>query len=76
MFAGMIGLGGFMGEFSWPPVLAAAAAVSLVGPSTREFVELRLQPLPAYGVAFGLVAMITLLHVGRGQPQTFIYFQF
>ena len=76
MFAGMIGLGGFVGEFSWPPVLAAAATVSLLGPSTREFVEMRLRPLPAYGVAFGLFAVLALLQVGQGQPQTFIYFQF
>jgi D-alanyl-lipoteichoic acid acyltransferase DltB (MBOAT superfamily) len=76
MLAGMIGLGGLMGELAWPPVLAAAAVVSLLGPSTREFVETRLQPLPAYGIAFGLVAVVTLLQVGQGQPQSFIYFQF
>ena len=76
MFAGMAGFGGLEGAAKWPLVLAIAAAVSLVGPSTKEFVEERLQPRPAYGVAFALVLMVVVLQVGQGQPQSFIYFQF
>ena len=76
MFAGMAGFNGLIGNTQWPLILAAAAAVSLFGPSTREFVEERLQPLPAYGAAFALVAVLVVLEVGTGQPQTFIYFQF
>jgi alginate O-acetyltransferase complex protein AlgI len=72
----MIGFGGLLGQSKWPIVLAAAALVSLVGPSTKEFVEERLRPLPAYGVAFALVAVLVVLQVGQGQPQPFIYFQF
>jgi alginate O-acetyltransferase complex protein AlgI len=76
MLAGMVGFGGLFGQSKWPIVLAAAALVSLVGPSTKEFVEERLRPLPAYGVAFALVAVMVVLEVGQGEPQAFIYFQF
>ncbi len=76
MLAGMAGLNGLAGEASWPAVLVAAAAVSIIGPSTKEFVEEWLKPLPAYGVAFALAAVVAVLEVGKGQPQNFIYFQF
>jgi alginate O-acetyltransferase complex protein AlgI len=76
MLAGMAGLNGFGGEASWPAVLAVAGAVSTIGPSTKDFVEEWLKPLPAYGVAFALAAIVVVLEVGKGQPQAFIYFQF
>jgi hypothetical protein len=53
-----------------------AAAVSIIGPSTKEFVEDWLKPLPAYGIAFALAAVMVVLEVGAGQPKSFIYFQF
>ena len=64
------------GEVTWPAVLAAAAAVSIIGPTTKEFVEEWLRPLPVYGVAFALAAVLVVLEVGQGQPKSFIYFQF
>jgi D-alanyl-lipoteichoic acid acyltransferase DltB (MBOAT superfamily) len=76
MLAGMAGFNGFWGDTSWPALLAAAAAVSIIGPTTKEFVEEWLRPLPAYGIAFALAAVIVVLEVGKGQPQSFIYFQF
>jgi alginate O-acetyltransferase complex protein AlgI len=76
MIIGMAGLNGFAGEANWPPVLAAATAVSILGPSTKEFVEEWLKPLPVYGAAFALAALIVVLEVGKRQPQSFIYFQF
>jgi D-alanyl-lipoteichoic acid acyltransferase DltB (MBOAT superfamily) len=76
MLAGMAGANGIGGEATWPALLAAAAAVSVVGPTTKEFVEDWLRPLPAYGIAFGLAAMLVVLEVGHGQPKSFIYFQF
>lgn len=76
MFAGMAGLNGLLGEIEWPAVLAAAAAVSLLGPTTKDFVENWLKPAPAYGIAFGLAAVLVVLEVGLGQPKSFIYFQF
>jgi D-alanyl-lipoteichoic acid acyltransferase DltB (MBOAT superfamily) len=76
MFAGMVGLGGMVGERQWPALLAVAAAVSILGPSTKEYVEEKLRPSLAYGAAFGLAMVLVLLQVGYGQPQSFIYFQF
>jgi D-alanyl-lipoteichoic acid acyltransferase DltB (MBOAT superfamily) len=76
MLGGMAGLNGFLGDVKWPAVLGIAAAVSLLGPSTREFVEEWLKPVPTYAVAFALAAVLVVLEVGQGQPQSFIYFQF
>jgi alginate O-acetyltransferase complex protein AlgI len=76
MFAGMVGFGGLGGTVAWTPLLAIAAAVSLIGPSTKDFVEERLEPRLAYGAAFALVLVAVVLQVGAGQPQSFIYFQF
>jgi alginate O-acetyltransferase complex protein AlgI len=76
MLSGMAGFNGLPGETEWPAVLALAAAVSILGPSTKEFVEDWLKPLPAYGIAFALAAVMVVLEVGAGQPRSFIYFQF
>jgi len=76
MLSGMAGFNGLLGETEWPAVLALAAAVSILGPSTKEFVEDCLKPLPAYGIAFALAAVMVVLEVGAGQPRSFIYFQF
>lgn len=76
MLAGMAGLSGLVGKIEWPAVLGIAAAVSILGPSTKEFIEDWLKPLPAYGVAFALAAVLVVLEVGAGQPRSFIYFQF
>ena len=35
-----------------------------------------LKPHPAWAVLAALAAVAVVLDVGRGQPQTFIYFQF
>jgi alginate O-acetyltransferase complex protein AlgI len=76
MLAGMFGSGGIAGTARWPLVLAVAALVSLVGPSTKDFVEEYLRPRPIYGVGFAITAVVVILLVGMGQPQNFIYFQF
>jgi alginate O-acetyltransferase complex protein AlgI len=76
VLAGMSGFGGLGGVAKWPLLIPAAATVSLLGPSTKEFVEEWLRPLPAYGVAFAVAAVLVVLKVGQGQPQSFIYFQF
>ena len=76
LLGGMAGLNGLLGQTAWPAMLAVAAAVSIIGPSTKEFVEDWLKPLPAYGIAFALAAVMVVLEVGAGQPKSFIYFQF
>jgi alginate O-acetyltransferase complex protein AlgI len=76
LFAGMAGLSGVGASLTWPPILTLAAAVSLIGPSTKEFIEEKLQPSFAYGAGFAVILVIVVLEVGTGQPQAFIYFQF
>jgi len=76
ILAGMAGAGGIVGKLHWPLVIAAATVVSLVGPSTKDFVEENLRPRPIYGAAFAATAVLVILLVGMGQPQNFIYFQF
>ena len=76
MLAGLIGLGGFSGALEKPALLASAAAVSLLGPTTQAVVAQWLRPVPAIGALVGLLAAAVVLETGKGQPVTFIYFQF
>jgi D-alanyl-lipoteichoic acid acyltransferase DltB (MBOAT superfamily) len=76
MFTGMAGFSGLLGKTEWPAVLLVGAIVSILGPSTKQFIEEWLRPLPVYGIAFGLAAVMVVLEVGAGQPKSFIYFQF
>jgi alginate O-acetyltransferase complex protein AlgI len=78
MLAGMIGAGAGLAAtvaFKWE--LAAAAVVAMVGPTTREVVEEGwLKPNVYQGALVGVALVAAILAVGKGQPQTFIYFQF
>ena len=76
MLAGLVGGGGLGGRLEQPMLLAMAAAVSVLGPTTRGFVTEMLKPVPAMGVLIGLLAAAIVLETGKGQPVTFIYFQF
>jgi D-alanyl-lipoteichoic acid acyltransferase DltB (MBOAT superfamily) len=73
---GMVAGGGFSGAIDKPALLATAAVVSAIGPTSYEFVMRRLQPRPAFAILASLVAVFVILEVGTGQPKTFIYFQF
>jgi len=78
MYAGMAGTSG---TFVKPAgqalmLIGVAAALSFVGPTSYQIVTERLRPDPRIAVAIGLAAVIAVLEVGRGQPQSFIYFQF
>ena len=53
-----------------------AALVSLVGVSPQAMVERWLRPHPALAVATAAVFVYCVLVVGKGQPVSFIYFQF
>jgi alginate O-acetyltransferase complex protein AlgI len=75
MFRGLAGLGGWSVSDDWP-LIAAAAAVSLIGPSSTVFSLEKLTPRPAYAVIAALVFTAGVLEIGRGQPVSFIYFQF
>ncbi len=78
MFAGMSGLGANLAPtVAFRPEFAVAAAVALLGPTTKSVVEGGLlRPLAHQGVLAGAVLVAVILVVGRGQPQAFIYFQF
>ncbi len=76
MLAGMGGAGGFGGGLQKPLLMAAAFAVSVLGPTSLAFVDELLKPRRAVAAAFAVVAVVCLLEVGKGQPINFIYFQF
>jgi len=76
LLAGMAGGGGMTTGLERPLLMAAAAAVSILGPTSLAFVDDLLRPRRLYAVAFAAVAVVCLLEVGKGQPINFIYFQF
>jgi D-alanyl-lipoteichoic acid acyltransferase DltB (MBOAT superfamily) len=76
MLGSMAGLTGFAGAFAAPWLIAAAAAVSLLGPTTYEAVTRYLRPEPGFAVLAATAAAAVVLAVGAGQPKSFIYFQF
>ncbi len=78
MFASLGGMGGDIASAVQPRpwLLAIAAAVSLVGPTSLDFATRWVAPRPAYAVGFAALAVVCVLEVGKGAPITFIYFQF
>jgi hypothetical protein len=76
MLAGMFGFGTGWGELQRPELLAVAAAVSMIGPTSMRFVEFHLPPRRLAAAVASLVLIVSILEVGRGQPVSFIYFQF
>ena len=78
MFAGMLGVSG-LGLGPTPGFLALLAigvALSLLPLSNPELVARYLKPHPLPAAATALAAAYLVLEVGRGQPVSFIYFQF
>jgi D-alanyl-lipoteichoic acid acyltransferase DltB (MBOAT superfamily) len=78
MFQGMAGASG-LGDgvrsgFIW--LLGIGSALSLLRLPNPELVQRYLKPHPLPAVATALVAVYLVLEVGRGQPVSFIYFQF
>jgi len=78
-------LAGMMGAGDWGElprhaelVTVLVAAVLAVAPSrpSPKALEAWLRPKPILAGAFGLAAAFGILEVGKGQPTTFIYFQF
>ena len=57
-------------------LIALALALALQPFSAQEFVERFLRPVSILGVATAAVLVFVALEVGKGQPQSFIYFQF
>jgi D-alanyl-lipoteichoic acid acyltransferase DltB (MBOAT superfamily) len=76
MLTSMSGAQGLDGTLTQPLLLAVAAIVSMLGPTTYTSVTRYLRPSPALAALTATVAIAVLLDVGAGQPQNFIYFQF
>lgn len=78
MLAGMSGAGG-IGAF--PParlllLIAVALALAHLPRPSPELIERHLRPHPVLAVASAALAFWGIMEVGRGQPASFIYFQF
>ncbi len=72
--AGVAGLGGIRVES--PAVLALAALVAVLGPSSQAVALGRVRPVPWMAGAAGVVLAGLLLLAGGRVPNEFIYFQF
>ncbi|MFM9942126.1 MAG: MBOAT family O-acyltransferase [Hyphomicrobiaceae bacterium] len=78
MLTGMTGTAG-LGEMPAARVLLLlnlAFALALLPKPNPELVTRYLKPHPALAVAFAVLAFWGIVEVGRGQPASFIYFQF
>ena len=76
LLAGMAGQGGVAGDLSRPLTMAIGAAVALLGPTSLDFTDTRLPARRPVAAAFAVLAVACILEVGKGQPLSFIYFQF
>jgi D-alanyl-lipoteichoic acid acyltransferase DltB (MBOAT superfamily) len=78
MLRGMAGLGGLgpMPAGGVLLLLSLAVALALVPLPNPLLIERSLKPRPAVAALAAIVAVWCLLEVGRGQPASFIYFQF
>jgi hypothetical protein len=57
-------------------LLAGAALVAILGPSSQAVAFERLQPSWGAAVAAGAAVFVSLFVIGSGVEQEFIYFQF
>ena len=76
MLEGMAGLNGIGRAVGGGWIIAAAAAVSILGPTSYDVVARQLLPLRGVAVCAATIAVAVVLQVGADQPKTFIYFQF
>lgn len=76
MLSGLAGFGSAPAALAVHPALIVALIVSVAGPSTKQFVEQSLRPGLYQGAALALLLAGCMLLTGRGQPVSFIYFQF
>jgi D-alanyl-lipoteichoic acid acyltransferase DltB (MBOAT superfamily) len=76
MLVAMAGLNGFDGRLASAGLIATAAAVSLLVPSSHDLANCWIRPYPPIGIALAGCFAYLVLRVSREQPVTFIYFQF
>jgi alginate O-acetyltransferase complex protein AlgI len=72
----MAGTHGFTGKVDRTTLLVIAAAVSIGMPSSHDLIERWLRPSPVLAVALAGLFAFLLLWISKGQPVSFIYFQF
>jgi alginate O-acetyltransferase complex protein AlgI len=78
MLASMVGGAGWGGKFTGTGLVIVSALVSAFVPSAHE-IRARLEkwtPQPWLAAAAASLCIYCVLEVGRGAPQSFIYFQF
>ncbi len=76
MLTGMSGFNGFAGHLAEPELIFAAAAVSMLGPTTLQAITQYARPHAALAIPAALALAVIVLTVGDDQPKDFIYFQF
>lgn len=78
MLSGMTGGGGIGAAPAFKPtaLLALALGLAVVQRPNPEIVATYLKPNRAVACLTAFVAIVSILEVGRGQPSSFIYFQF
>jgi alginate O-acetyltransferase complex protein AlgI len=76
MLISLTGLNGLGGTLQEGKLLIIAALVSALIPSAHELKDRFVIPHPALAVAAAALAVVCVLEVGKGAPQSFIYFQF
>lgn len=78
LFAGLLGQAGFgdLPSIDALRIIAIAGAISLIGVTAFDFATKRFRPVKFAAAGIAIVAAFCVLEVGKGQPQTFVYFQF
>ncbi|MGE3246052.1 MAG: MBOAT family protein [Beijerinckiaceae bacterium] len=72
----MTGANGFGGRFQAGGLIATGLLASVVIPAAHELRARWLVPHPAIALVTAALAFVCILEVGKGAPQSFIYFQF
>jgi alginate O-acetyltransferase complex protein AlgI len=72
----MAGLNGFDGKFSRAGLILAGLLVSVIVPAAYRVRSAWLIPHPAFAITTAILTFVCILEVGKGAPQSFIYFQF
>jgi D-alanyl-lipoteichoic acid acyltransferase DltB (MBOAT superfamily) len=70
------GVHGFGGPFAGMGIVAISGLVSIVLPASHRLAERWIKPYPALAVAAAAAFVYLVVYVGRGAPQSFVYFQF
>jgi len=76
VLASLTGAAGFAGRLQGAGLVAVAAALSVLVPSTHEIMKMPKLPWRIIAAGTAVLAGFCLLEVGNGPPLNFIYFRF